>query len=383
MKAAVHTVNSIESDKGGPSRTVPRLCRELASDGRWQPTLITTRPRPTGTTSLDVRGPLLGSFRRAIEAQLSTSAGGPRLLHDHGVWLRSNATAAMQAWRSGVPLVVSPRGMLEPWALGHRAWKKQLALALYQLPLLRTARGLHATSEEEATNLRALGLRQPIAVIANGVDVPALPALPASRLKPQRTALFLSRLNVKKGILPLLEAWSKVQPPGWRLQIVGPDEGGYATVVETAIDRLGLREQVQLLPEADDQAKWALYRDAELFVLPSFSENFGVVVAEALAAGLPVITTTGMPWAGTVSRQCGWRIEPTVAALQPVLQQATAMSPATLAEMGARGREWMVASYSWSAIGTAMATFYDWLVDGALPQTAPPFVRLSHHTPTP
>lgn len=380
MKRVVHTVHSIEADKGGPSRTVPRLCRELAADGRWQPSLVTTRQPPTDQAGLDVQGPLSGSFQRAIAARLSASADGPRLLHDHGVWLRSNATAAVQAWHSCVPLVISPRGMLEPWALGHRAWKKRLALALYQLPLLRTASGLHATSEEEAVNLRALGLRQPIAVIANGVDVPVLPA---RRPTPQRTALFLSRLNVKKGLLPLLEAWAKVQPAGWRLQIVGPDEGGYATIVEAAIDKLGLREQVQVLPEADDQAKWALYRDAELFVLPSFSENFGVVVAEALAAGLPVITTTGMPWAGTVSRQCGWRIEPTVAALQPVLQRATTMPPAALAEMGARGREWMAASYSWSAIGVAMATFYDWLVDGAPPQAVPPFVRLPHHPPPP
>ncbi len=380
MKRVVHTIHSIEADKGGPSRTVPRLCRELAADGRWQPLLVTTRPTPSDQAGLVVQGPLSGSFRRAIADRLSASADGPRLLHDHGVWLRSNATAAMQARRSGVPLVVSPRGMLEPWALGHGAWKKQLALALYQLPLLRTARGLHATSEEEAANLRTLGLRQPIAVIANGVDVPVMTA---RRPTPQRTALFLSRLNVKKGLLPLLEAWAHVRPAGWRLQIVGPDEGGYASIVKAAIAQLGLHELVQMLPEADDQAKWALYRDAELFVLPSFSENFGVVVAEALAAGLPVVTTTGMPWAGTVSRQCGWRIEPTVAALQPVLQQATTMPPAALAEMGARGREWMAESYSWSAIGTAMATFYDWLVDGARPETAPPFVRLPHHPPPP
>ena len=378
MKRVVHTVHSIDPCKGGPSRTVPRLCCELAADGRWRPTLITTRPPTADVPGLDLRGPLRGSFRRAVEDGLSGVDSGPVLLHDHGIWLHSNAVAAVQSWRYGVPFVVSPRGMLESWAINHRSWKKRLAMGLYQMPLLRTARGLHATSEEEASSLRALGLRQPIAVIPNGVDLPVLPARRPTRL---RTALFLSRLNVKKGLLPLLEAWSQLQPEGWRLLLVGPDEGGYAAVVSAAIKRLGLNEQVKLLPEVDDLAKWSFFRDAELFVLPSFSENFGVVVAEALAAGLPVVTTTGMPWTGVVTRGCGWRIEPTVTEITKVLEHATTLPAATLAEMGERGREWMAASYSWSAIGTQMASFYDWLLEGAQHLTAPTFVRLFNHSP--
>ena len=379
MNRVVHTIGSLGATKGGPSRTVPRLCRELQRMGSWQPRLIAadaTMPADADGTGLDRSlgtGGAGSSFWRAVGDALASGEPGPRILHDHGVWLRSNATANVRARLAGVPVVISPRGMLEPWALGHHAWKKRLAMALYQRGLLRAAAGFHATSEDEAENLRQLGLVQPIAVIPNGVDTPPLRA-PVDL--PYRQVLFLSRLNIKKGVIPLLEAWSRLRPAGWQLVLVGPDEGGYLELVLSTIERLALRDLVQVLPEVDDSKKWALYHASDLFVLPSFSENFGVVVAEALAAGVPAITTTGMPWSEVVARRCGWRIEPNVDAIESALREATTIDRVQLRAMGLRGREWMASSYSWNAIGEAMSQFYTWLQGGAVSELAPGFVRL-------
>jgi len=368
QKHVVHTIGSLASAMGGPSRTVPRLCAELAKETTWHPTIVTCEgadgKNPPNTTSASG-----WAFLRA--ATQTCQGAAPLIVHDHGAWRGNNVLAALAARRTAAALVISPRGMLEPWALAHGRRKKQLALLIYQSRVLHAARAFHATSDDEATNLRALGLTQPIAVIPNGVDVPSV--LPLVE-RPGRRALFLSRLNIKKGIVPFLHAWRAVQPPGWHLLIAGPDEGGYAKTVAAAIVELGLAKTVTLRAEVSDNDKWALYASARMFVLPSFSENFGVVVAEALAAGIPALTTTGMPWADVVDRDCGWQAEPDFENLQRILASATACSDVKLAEMGQRGRQWMQEKFTWHAVGCNMGRLYDWLAVGAPEMQTPEFV---------
>ena len=171
--------------------------------------------------------------------------GRAMLIHDNGLWLPTNHSAAVIAGKFGVPLVVSTRGMLEPWALKHRAWKKQIAWWLYQRNDLRTARVLHATAPHEAESLRRLGLRQPIAVIPNGVDLP--PFLHRSQVPASpHVALFLGRIHPVKGLLELVDAWRIVRPSGWTMIIAGPDEGGHRAVVEERIRRAGVESDFQL-----------------------------------------------------------------------------------------------------------------------------------------
>jgi glycosyltransferase involved in cell wall biosynthesis len=255
--------------------------------------------------------------------------------------------------------------MLEPWALSQKPLKKRLALRLFQRRDLETARAFVATAGMEYEHLRRLGLHQPVAVIPNGVTLPAtnpLSMAPAGRPGDrERVALFLSRLHPKKGVLELVRAWSQLAPVGWRLRIAGPDEGGPGGEVTRLVGQLGLEAAIDYVGPMEDEAKAALYREADLFVLPTFSENFGLVVAEALAAGVPVITTRGAPWADLETYGCGWWIETGVPPLVLALREAMALRDAERRAMGERGRAY-VRRFDWEVIAGQTLDLYRWLL---------------------
>jgi glycosyltransferase involved in cell wall biosynthesis len=233
-----------------------------------------------------------------------------------------------------------------------------------------------ATALMEYESIRSIGLKQPVAVIPNGVLARPLCAVnPKRNLESRRdaehVALFLSRVHPKKGIFNLLHAWAIVAPQGWRLKIAGPDEVGHLAEVMALASELGIEQMVDYLGSVDGEAKSQTYLEANLFVLPTFSENFGVVVAEALAHGLPVITTYGAPWADLETYGCGWWIDIGIDALVISLREAMALSDQEREEMGARGRDY-VRRYNWDDIAQQTIDVYRWLL-GLRPQ--PDFVR--------
>ena len=175
----------------------------------------------------------------------------------------------------------------------------------------------------------------------------------------KKTALFLGRIYPVKGLPMLIEAWAHVRPHGWRLQIVGPDEAGHRAEVETAVFAAGLDEVVSFADPLEGSAKQEVFFDADLFVLPTQSENFGMAIGEALAHGLPVLTTTGAPWPMLPQRGCGWWVEPTVEGLAAGLRQATALDAATLQAMGAKGREFVSAAFGWERVAGQFVSMYE------------------------
>jgi glycosyltransferase involved in cell wall biosynthesis len=375
--AILHLTAGLHPASGGPSRTVVHLTDALARVPGLAVTLLTQSPAgaptvPSANPAV-TRRVLETSSPWALKAGLPVwralaacpSANRPALLHGHGLWTAVNHWTARAARRWDIPLILHPRGMLEPWAIQHKGGKKRLALALYQRRDLATARVLVATAEQEYANLRALGLRQPIAIIPNGVPLPpanAELARPPHPLGAPRTVLFLGRIYPVKGLLNLVDAWAQVRPAGWRLQIAGPDEAGHLAEVLALARRLGVAEAVDYVGAVEGAAKSALYRQADVFVLPSFTENFGLVVAEALAHGLPVITTQGTPWADLPAFGCGWWIGIGVEPLAEALQAALALSDAERAAMGARGLAY-VRRYDWSTIAENMAAVYRWVLE--------------------
>jgi glycosyltransferase involved in cell wall biosynthesis len=234
---------------------------------------------------------------------------------------------------------------------------------LYQRSDLRAADLLVATSDQELQDIRRLELKNPVAVIPNGV--PLISVAKTERPKGVRTMFFLSRIHPKKGLIELVDAWRMARPSGWRLMIGGPDEGGHRSVVEKAVKRAGLTNEISFVGPLDDSVKYHYYGSADAFILPTHSENFGVVIAEALGCGLPVITTRGAPWDVLLTERCGWWVENRIDSLAGAISQACGMSEAELRIMGERGRLFVQRSYSWDAVAQRMIAAYTWLLRGA------------------
>ena len=324
---------------------------------------VWTADGSAGSTPLLPKDSIVRRFEGSA-TQALTSFGRIDILHDNGIWLWHHHRLAGLAEQLGVPRIVSTRGMLEPWALDHKRTKKRLAWRMYQARDLKRAQCHIATSETEARNLRALSLGVPIATIPNGVDVPEERCpdemVSATRSRGlRRTALFLGRIYPIKGLPMLVEAWARVRPDGWLLRIAGPDEAGHRREIERLVSAAGVGESVIFSGPIDPDQKGAAFYDADLFVLPSHSESFGMAAAEALAHGVPVLTTTGTPWPILKDKECGWWVEANADGLTEGLREATRSSTDVLRAMGMRGRAFVSAELSWKRIADLMLSTYE------------------------
>lgn len=362
-----HVTPSLSRLAGGPFVSVRRLSQCLAAEGAdievfgiedactgedlplWAPLRPVAFPR----SFLAAFG-----YARGLGGALAESRAD--LIHSHGIWMYPSLAALRWSEQAGKPRIVAPRGMLEPWAWKHHWWKKRPLWWAWERRNARTAAALHATAPEEADNLRNLGLRNPIAVLPNGVDLPH--RLAAHAATGERTALFVSRIHPKKGLLHLVQAWGKLRPSGWRMVVAGPSEGGHEEEVKAAVQAAGLADQFEFPGPVYDEAKWEAYRQADLFVLPTFSENFGIVVAEAMASGIPVITTKGTPWREVEERRCGWWVDIGAEPLARALGEAMALPDGERRKMGLRGQKLVEERYSWPKIAADMLSVYQWVL---------------------
>jgi glycosyltransferase involved in cell wall biosynthesis len=288
----------------------------------------------------------------------------PLLMHGHGLWQMPVHQMAKYAQKHHVPFIITPRGMLEPWSLSQGELKKQIALKLFQSKDLKQAACIHATAKMEAENIRALGYTNPIAVIPNGINLAEFPEY-QKETTAKRKVLFLSRIHPKKGIELLIQAWSEldnVTTQGWEVEIVGNGEQEYITSLKTLIRGLALDATIKISEPAFGEAKLEKYRSASLFVLPSYSENFGIVVAESLALKVPVITTKGTPWEELNTFKCGEWIDIGKAPLKAALRNMLSKPQEELQEMGNKGRALIENKYSMQAIAIQMLDLYQWVL---------------------
>ena len=368
----VHVVPHIDQEAAGPSYSVPRLCQSLAACGNQvELTCLAARGEIAGVAlDLHAQWPVLGRF--AISSSLAVALWGKAatvdIVHNHSLWSMVNVAAGWVVPGRGAKLVTSPRGTLSNWALSRSRGVKRLVWPLQRRALAK-AHLLHATSEVEYNEIRSQGFMAPVAVIPNGIDMSPLPVLPPRAAdNKSRTLLFLSRIHPIKGLDRLLQAWVQVQAnhPDWRLVIAGRGDAAHVEQVKSLAAKLcALRVEFPgpLYGTAKSQAYW----DADLFVLPTHSENFGMVVAEALAHGCPTIVSTGAPWPGLQTESCGWWVANDVDTLATTLISAMQIPVEDLTAMGLRGRAWMERDYGWAAIGKKMDAAYRWLLSGGEP----------------
>jgi len=361
----LHIVGSIDKSAGGPSRSVPQTCEQVSQLGVEIELITRTSAHPIEVNTSKSFKLSFRSLKQLILLGLSLSKKEVSLIHLQHVWDPYIHIIARLARIKGIPYLITPRGMLEPWIMKRNSWKKQLALLLYQRRDLRKAICIHATCKMEKDNIRSLGFTQPIAVIPNGLDLTSI-----KKTKDNfgsKKLVFLSRIHLKKGIEILLNAWKKLNLKDWTLEIAGEGDSGYIAELEINLKTENITNVKFIGPQYGDE-KWSFLKSADLFVLPTYSENFGVVVAEALAVGVPVITTKGAPWQELETHRCGWWIELTVSSLVKTLNKAIHTSPDDLCEMGVRGRKLVQEKYDIKAVAENVRDLYIW----ALSQTNQP-----------
>ena len=291
------------------------------------------------------------------------------IVHLHGVWEKDLFRISKEAHRVGVQVVWSPHGMLTPWAMKFKRLKKKIAWRLYLHREMARAELLHVTAQSEVEDVRRNGLNNPVVVAPLGVratltDKELNEIKAVSQKAAQKTVLFVSRIQKKKGLLHLVEGWSglkKMSPEvtaGWKIKIVGPDQENHKAEVLSAAKSFGVECDIEFHEPLYGRAKELAYAEASLFVLPTFSENFGSVVIESLVNRTPVITTKGAPWSELKDYKAGWWIDIGVEPLRKALEEALSMSPVALQKMGDNGRRLVNERYSWEKVGVQMEESY-------------------------
>ena len=369
-----HVITSIDITTGGPARSVTHLIAAMLEvDNTLAIGLDTLKSDTPIITSFNtpnsaVRFHDFEKLQRSKRLVASLSQSKINLFHGHALWEMPVHQMAKIARKKKTPYIITPRGMLEPWALSQGKLKKQLALKLFQYKDLEKASCLHATAPMEVESIRSLGLRNPVAMIPNGINLEEFSSeMPNKATHPKRI-LFLSRIHKKKGIENLIEAWQQLEPnvkQDWVIDIYGNGDETYINNLKTIIKKAQLEDQIHIKAPVYGIVKAKLFRSASIFVLPTFSENFGVVVAEALASFTPVITTKGAPWEELETNNCGHWIDIGIESLSKSLTNLMTQSPEVLLEMGVNGRRLIEQKYSMQAVAKQMLTLYDWILNGS------------------
>lgn len=372
MKKIIQITPSISEEASGPSYSVRRLTESLIEIEREVDLVSLDWPNTPKFDFLHTF-PILGNTRMAKSPKLFdwlnekvNIAFDKPILHNHGMWQMNAVYPGLIANKYNIPYIVSPRGTFSNKAFNSGSILKKLFWPLYQRPSFKNVSLFHATSYQEYLDIRNMGFKQPVSIIPNGIDIP--PKLEKSK-KSIRTLLFLGRVHPIKGLNLLLPAWKIIQDkfPEWELRIIGNDIGYHGTT-GFKNKMIKLSNQLNLKRIIFDDAlfgieKWKAYSDSDIYILPTYSENFGVTVSEALASGIPVIVTKGAPWENIEKIGAGYWTEIKIESLALAMDQMMSMSPGDLNKMGSKGRDWMIKEYSWPHIANKMSLIYDWVTD--------------------
>ena len=367
----IHFISSIDLASGGPARSMPSICLGMKAVGVDCEVHSRNSENPNKQKLIEAGIPVVLVNGSGVKSLLGKSLvkgveWKNSIVHIQNIWDPALHGVAKECRKNGVPYLISPRGMLEPWSLQQKKLKKKIALSLYQKNDLQKASCIHTTAISEMEHVRALGVISPIAVIPNGIKAEDYIEKDYQCIgKGKRQMLFLSRIHPKKGIDFLLKAWSLLPSDivkDWELVIAGEGDKSYSLDdLKAMIDKDFKNLDVKIAGPQYGKDKVKTYQSADIFVLPTYSENFGMVIAEAMCCGVPVITTTGTPWHELKEQNLGWYIELSVANLKNALIDAMTQPKQNLIEMGKRSRNLILKEYSIEAVANKYKQLYGWL----------------------
>lgn len=286
------------------------------------------------------------------------------IYHIQGIWQYLGHRVAAYARRADKPYIISLRGMLYPQALAHSALIKKISLKLYQADDLKHAACIHATCREEMNYYRKLGFTNPVAVIPNPVDYREEPG--RSMVVNEKFRIgYLGRLHPRKRIERLIYAFSDLRNElrDAELVIIGADDAGYEQFLRDEVKRLHLDNVVFTGFLTGKEKDDALQSLSFLTVVSDF-ENFGNIVTEALARGIPVIASKGMPWQELESFKCGWWIDNSQKSINKTILEAFHTSPEYRKKMGANARQLIADRYTVEVVGRKLKQLYEWILNG-------------------
>lgn len=356
----IHYIPSIDRTSGGTTTYLQLLAKEL---GRLTELHIVSHESGNSVELENCQvhyiAPLIRFHEMKREWKCLLDKIRPDIVHVNCCWMPQCALTQKWAQQAGYKVVLTPHGMLEPWIMKRHYWTKKVpALLLYQKSAVKNADYLHATAKSEKENLLKLGYNSRVAVISNGIDVESI-AL-KQNWERNKQILFLSRIHVKKGIEFLLKAVAALRKEmnGYTVRIVGEGEQTYINQLKEKAKERGVDSMIDFCGGVYGEQKWKMFREADVFVLPTYSENFGIVVAEALASGTPVITTKGTPWQELETYHCGWWTEIGTQPLVDALNGFLSLDEQELETMGRNGRRLVEEKYSANGMAKAMMNLY-------------------------
>lgn len=320
-------------------------------------------------------GPKAIGFSPSLAAELTMR--NPSLVHTHGLFYYTSAIATKWGSKTGKPYVITPHGMLDPWALNNSRWKKNIAGALFENRHLRDAYCIHSLSAAETDAIRSYGLRNPVCQIPNGIDLPGIPDAydppwDTALIDGKKVLLYLGRLHPKKGLPDLVDAWAKVQKDrgdaqDWVLGIVGWGQGGHDDDLKNLAEELDAQNSIMFLGPKFGKDKAACYQNAAGFILPSFSEGLPMVVLEAWAYGLPVLMTPFCNIPEGFAADAAIEIQPKSGAIEEGLRAFFSMSDQELFQMGQNGLDLVREKYTWGKVTEDLYSVYQWALGGGAP----------------
>lgn len=296
----------------------------------------------------------------------------PSVVHQQGIWMfYSRNVKNYKQKNKNVKTIISPRGMLDPWILKNGKWKKEIAKVLYENSNLKKADCIHALCYSEYKSIRAFGLKNPVAIIPNGIDIPFNINEKNNReVKEKRTLLFISRIHPKKGLKFLIEVLGSIKErnpkilDSWVLRIAGWSQEGHQEELIIKCEELGIMDNIQFIGSVYGQQKENELKSADAFVLPSYSEGLPMSILEAWSFKLPVVMTKECNLPEGFSENAAVQINHQHEEAVMVLQDFLNLKDSELSIIGENGFKLVQKKFTWDIIGKDTMELYSWLMGG-------------------